>query len=195
MDEPIKEKKSKIATRVAARRSAMHSRAETEFNQEIVDLARVTRVMAGGKRMRFRACVALGDGRGKVGVGVAKGADVTLAVNKAVAQAKKNLVTVPFIRETIPYEVRLKYNSAVILLKPAPKGTGIKAGGPLRMIFELAGVRNIVGKILGSSNKINNVRAAIEAIRRLRLIEVKPKDDAVKKEASQGKAPAPDHNK
>lgn len=151
-----------------------------EMNQEIIDLARVTRVMAGGKRMRFRACVAIGDGKGKVGIGLAKGADVTIAVNKAVVQAKKNLVFVPIVHETVPYGVRVKFRSAKILLKPAPKGTGVKAGGPMRVMFELAGIKNIVGKILGSKNKINNVKAIMLAIKKLQLIEVK-KEGAPKK--------------
>lgn len=132
-----------------------------EFEQKIIDLARVTRVMAGGKRMRFRACVAIGDKKGRVGIGLAKGADVTLAVTKAVNKAKKTVITVPIIRETIPHEIRLKYKSARLLLKPAPKGTGVKAGGAVRVVLELAGVPNIVGKILGTNNKINNVKALL----------------------------------
>lgn len=165
---------------------------QDEFKQEIIDLARVTRVMAGGKRMRFRACVAVGDGKGKVGIGLAKGADVTGAVNKAVTKAKKHLVNVPLIEDTIPYEVHKKFKSAKILMKPAPKGTGVKAGGALRTIFELAGVRNVVSKILGSNNKINNVKAAIEAIMMLQLIAVKPKEDSKKKKTEeQSTKPSP----
>lgn len=150
--------------------------AEREYQQEVIDLARVTRVMAGGKRMRFRACIAIGDGAGRVGIGVAKGADVTIAINKASSKAKKYIVTVPMVNGTIPYQVKEKYGSAVVLIKPAPKGTGIKAGGSMRIIFSLAGVPNIVGKILGSSNKINNVKASINAIKKLQYIEVKSKD-------------------
>ncbi len=176
MENQAKQKGSSPAKKGYSQRPR-EGRMDSEFKQEIIDLARVTRVMAGGKRMRFRACVAIGDGKGRVGMGVAKGADVTLAVNKAVAKARKNMVTVPFVNETIPYAVTEKFGSAVILLKPAPKGTGVKAGGPLRMVFELAGVRNVVGKILGSKNKINNVTAALQAIRSLRLIEVKPKEE------------------
>lgn len=178
----MESKPIKQSGRQGARKDSQRSRPDSEFNQEIIDLARVTRVMAGGKRMRFRACVAIGDGNGRVGVGVAKGADVTLAVNKAVAKAKKNMVTVPFINETIPYEVHEKYGAAVILIKPAPKGTGIKAGGPLRRIFELAGVKNVVGKILGSKNKINNVTVALNAIKKLHMIEVKPREERAKKQ-------------
>jgi small subunit ribosomal protein S5 len=140
---------------------------EGEFEQRILDLARVTRVTGGGKHLRFRAFVLIGDRKGKVGWGLAKGADVAIAVNKAVRKAKKNLITVPIINETIPREIRHKFCAAKILIKPAPKGTGIKAGGAIRAIFELAGVPNVVGKILGSNNKINNARAVFEAIEKL----------------------------
>ena len=135
-----------------------------EFEQKIIDLARVTRVMAGGKRMRFRACVAIGNKKGKVGIGLAKGADVAIAVTKAVTKAKKNMIQVPLINESIPHEVRIRSNAAKLLLKPAPKGTGIKAGGAVRVVLELAGVPNIVGKIMGTNNKVNNVKALILAL-------------------------------
>lgn len=137
---------------------------EREFEQKVIDLARVTRVVAGGKRMRFRACMAIGDGKGRVGVGVAKGADVTIAINKAVNKAKKNLISVPIINDSVPFGIRSKYGAAKILIKPAPRGTGIKAGGAMRVILELAGVPNVVGKILGSNNKINIVYSTLKAL-------------------------------
>ncbi len=137
---------------------------EKEFDQRVIDLARVTRVMAGGKRMRFRACVAIGDRAGKFGIGLAKGADVSIAINKAVNQAKKNMVEIPIVKNTIPHRLYIKSKAAKILLKPAPEGTGIKAGGAIRMVLDLAGVPNITCKILGSNNKINNVRALVEAV-------------------------------
>jgi len=146
-----------------------------EFQQEIVDLARVTRVMAGGKRLRFRACVAIGDGSTRVAVGVAKGADVTAAINKAANKAKKQFITVSLINETIPYSITKRFGSAKIMLKPAPKGTGVKAGGAMRTILVLAGVPNVVGKIMGSNNKINNVFATIEALKDLKKIQRKPR--------------------
>jgi len=141
---------------------------EKEFEQRILDLARVTRVTKGGKHMRFRAFVLLGDKKGRIGWGLAKGADVSGAVNKSVRKAQKNMVTIPMVNETIPKEIRHKFGAAKILIKPAPRGTGIKAGGAIRAIFELAGVPNVVGKILGSNNKINNARAVFEAIERLK---------------------------
>jgi small subunit ribosomal protein S5 len=141
---------------------------EREFDQKTIELARVSRVMAGGKRMRFRACVAIGDRRGQVGVGVAKGADVSLAISKATAAARRRLVRIPLYEDTLPHEVRVKFKAATVLLKPAPRGTGIIAGGAVRSILELGGVPNVVSKMLGSKNKINNVKAAILALQALR---------------------------
>lgn len=139
-----------------------------EFEQKTIDLSRVTRVVAGGKRMRFRATVAIGDQKGRVGVGIAKGSDVSIAIDKACTAAKKNMITVPIVDETIPHQVLIKHGAARVLIKPAPKGSGVIAGGPVRIIMELAGVKNVVGKILGSPNKINNVYALLLALRSLR---------------------------
>lgn len=139
-----------------------------EFEQKILELARVTRVTKGGKRMRFRAAIVIGDRRGRVGFGVAKGADVSMAVEKAFRQAKKNLVKVPLVNETIPHEVGRKFAAAKVLLKPAPQGTGLKCGGPTRVVLELAGVPNAVSKLMGSNNKINNAKATFLALRALR---------------------------
>lgn len=142
--------------------------AQDEFDQKILDIARVTRVMAGGKRMRFRACVAIGDRKGRVAIGLAKGLDVTIAVNKAVNQAKKNLITVPMIDKTIPHEIKQKSDAALILLKPAKQGRGIIAGSVVRIILELAGIHNITSKMLGSHNKINNAKCVIKALSNLK---------------------------
>mgnify|MGYP001592699947 CR=1 FL=1 len=142
---------------------------EREFEQRVVDLRRVTRVVAGGKRMRFRATVLVGNGKGKIGFALGKGADVAAATGKAFRRARKDLLTVPMRNETIPNEVRAKFGAALVLIKPAPRGTGIKAGGPMRVVFELAGVPNMVGKILGSTkNKVNIIKATFEAIQQLR---------------------------
>jgi small subunit ribosomal protein S5 len=163
-----------------------------EFEQKIIDLARVTRVMAGGKRMRFRACVAIGDQKGRVGIGLAKGADVTIAVTKAVNKAKKVMITVPMVNETIPHEMRIRMKAAKLLLKPAPKGTGVKAGGAVRVVLELAGVPNVVGKILGTNNKVNNVKALMEALTRFKVRPSAPKKkvDNIKKEDKKEVKPA-----
>jgi len=173
-------------------RSGSDRNIDKEFDQAIIDIARVTRVMAGGKRMRFRACVVIGDRHGKVGSAVAKGADVTMAVNKAVVKAKKDMIIVPLINETIPHRVDVKLGAAKILLKPAPKGTGIIAGGAVRMVLDLAGVSNVVAKILGTNNKINNVKATIKAFKMLKRVEPKilPEVKEIKKEEK-----IPDSNK
>jgi len=144
-----------------------------EFEQKVVELARVTRVMAGGKRMKFRACVAIGDRKGKVGVGLAKGLDVATAITKAVGKAKKNLTEINFYNDSIMFEVREKFKAALILLKPAPRGTGVKAGGAVRIILELCGLPNVVGKILGSNNKINNAQATINALKKFNDVKFK----------------------
>lgn len=153
---------------------------DEEFEQKMLDIARVTRVMAGGKRMRFRACVAIGNKKGRVAIGLAKGADVTAAVTKAVNNAKKQFIDVPIVNETIPHEIYDKMGAARILLKPAKKGRGIIAGGVVRIILELSGVKNITGKILGTGNKVNNAKCAIEALKKLKKVEVKkPKAEKV----------------
>jgi small subunit ribosomal protein S5 len=142
-----------------------------DFDQKVVEIKRVTRVVAGGKRMRFRALVVVGDRKGKVGMGLRKGVDVAEAVNKAVTAAKKNMVIVPLVNETIPHMIQLKYNSSKILLLPAAPGTGIIAGGALRSVLELAGVKNILSKMLGSSNKVNNVKAVFSAFSKMKSKE------------------------
>lgn len=142
--------------------------APREYDQKILELSRVTRVTAGGKRMRFRVCLIIGDRNGQVGYGVTKGADVQLSVEKAVRAAKKTMVRVPLINDTVPFPVKAKFGASEILLMPAPKGTGLKAGGAVRSVLELAGVPNAVSKILGSSNKINTVKATFKALHMLR---------------------------
>jgi small subunit ribosomal protein S5 len=161
----------KKGRRGGGRRS--REREPREFEQKILDLARVTRVTAGGKRMSFRCALVIGDKKGRVGFGVSKGADVQIAIEKAYRQAKKNVFTVPMIDETIAHPVHVKLGSAVVMLKPAPKGTGLKSGGAMRMILEHAGVPNAVSKILNSNNKINIANATMEALRRLERLSPK----------------------
>lgn len=150
------------------KRNSDREKPKEEFEQRILDVARVTRVMAGGKRMNFRTCVAIGDRAGRIAVGVGKGADVTMAVNKAVNRAKKNMVNVPMINETIPHEVLGHTGASRIIFKPAKKGKGIIAGGVARAILELAGVNNVTSKNLGGNNKLNNARCTIKALSSLR---------------------------
>ena len=142
---------------------------KSEYDQKVLDVARVTRVVAGGRRFSFRATVALGNRRGKIGVGIAKGLDVSQAVEKAAAQARKQILVLPLKGSTIPHEISAKYGSASVLLKPASKGHGLVAGGAVRIICELSGIENISAKILSkSTNKLNNARATIEAFKKLR---------------------------
>lgn len=141
-----------------------------EFDSKLLDLARVTRVAAGGRRFRFRAVMVVGDRKGKVGIGVAKGLDVAQAVEKATKLAKKNLITVPIIEGTIPHEVSAKFGAAKIIIKPQRKGRGLIAGGPIRTVSSLAGIKNISSKILGrTSNKLNNALATIKAFKKLKI--------------------------
>lgn len=150
------------------RRRQQPRQPKDEYDQFTVDLARVTRVMAGGKRMRFRACVVVGNKKGTVGLGVAKGKDVTAAVQKAGIKARKHLIHVPIVNDTIPHPVQKKFASARIMLKPAQRGRGLIAGGAVRIVLVAAGVPNVVSKMMGSRNKINNVSAVIEALKMLR---------------------------
>ncbi len=140
-----------------------------EFETKLLDLARVTRVTGGGKRMRFRALVIAGDKKGKIGIGIDKGKDVSQSIEKATVRAKKNCINIVIVDGSIPHQVEAKVGSAVILLKPQRKGRGLVAGGAVRAICELAGIKNVSSKILsGSKNKLNNARATIEALKKLK---------------------------
>ncbi|HSX36197.1 MAG TPA: 30S ribosomal protein S5 [Patescibacteria group bacterium] len=137
---------------------------EKQFDERIVHIDRVARVVKGGRRFRFRALVVVGDRKHRVGVGTAKGADVTAAVTKATEVAKKHFITVPIHNDTIPHEAEAKVSGARILIKPASPGTGLIAGGTIRIILEVAGVKNVLSKSLGSSNKTNAAYATIAAL-------------------------------
>ena len=140
-----------------------------DFESKLLDLARVTRVTAGGRRIRFRAGVVVGDKKNQVGFGIAKGLDVAQAVEKATRAAKKNLIKVPIEEETIPHQVEAKFGAAKVMLKPQRKGRGLVAGGTVRLICALAGIKNISSKMLGkTSNKINNAKATIKALKKLK---------------------------
>lgn len=151
--------------------SSRDSRQPTDDIQSLIlDLARVTRVQRGGKRLRFRCCIGIGDKKGKVGVGIAKGTDVSMAVEKATRRAKRDSIQIK-ITETasIPHSARVKFKAAQILFKPAPSGTGIKAGGVIRILCDLAGIENITAKILGTNNKITNAQAFIKAFQNMMI--------------------------
>ncbi len=136
-----------------------------EFDEVTINIDRVSRTVAGGRRMRFKALVAIGNHKNKVGVGVAKGNDVTSAVQKATTRAKKNLITFNMDGETICHEVETKATGADVLMKPAAPGTGIIAGGVVRSIIGLTGIKNLISKSLGSTNKINIAYAVVEGLR------------------------------
>ena len=145
-----------------------------EFESKLLDLARVVRVAAGGRRFRFRAVMVIGNKEGKVGVGVAKGLDVAQAVEKATRSAKKNLIQVSIIKDSIPHQVEAKFGASKVLLKPQRKGRGLVAGGTVRVICNLAGIKNISSKILGrTGNKLNNARATIKALQKLKIPNTK----------------------
>lgn len=160
-------------------------REEKQFEEIVISIDRVARVVKGGRRFRFKALVVVGDKKGKVGVGVSKGADVQVAVQKATDVAKKSLITVPVNNGTIPHDVEVKLSGARVLLKPAAPGTGIIAGGVVRNIMGITGVNNLLSKSLGSSNKVNIAYATIEALKQLVPRDQwhnAPKAKAVKKE-------------
>ncbi len=140
---------------------------EKQFDERVLNIDRVARVVKGGRRFRFRALVVMGDNKSRVGIGSAKGADVTGAINKATEVAKKNMVTLQLYRETLPHETEAKVAGAHILIKPASPGTGLIAGGAVRTILEVAGVRNALSKSLGSSNKTNIAYATVKALTQL----------------------------
>jgi small subunit ribosomal protein S5 len=140
---------------------------EKQFDERTLDIDRVARVVKGGRRFRFRALVVLGDHKGGVGMGIAKGADVTAAITKATEAAKKNMLRVPLYKTTLPHDVEAKVGGARILIKPASAGTGLIAGSVVRTMLEIAGVSDVLSKSLGSSNKTNTAYATMAALRQI----------------------------
>jgi small subunit ribosomal protein S5 len=152
---------------------AYQDQAEKEFEEKLVQVNRVSKKTKGGNRISFSALIVVGDRKGRVGIGLGKAADVSSAIRKGATYAKKRLITVPLKGTSIPHEVRLKLGAAKLLLKPAPAGSGVIAGGPVRAVVEAAGIRDIVGKILGTSNKASNVYATFEALKRLKNVKLR----------------------
>lgn len=149
------------------RNKRQSKREKPEFDQKLLDLARVTRVVKGGRRFRFRATLVIGNRKGKAGVGVAKGSDVSDAINKAFSAAKKSLLFVHLDGSTLPHDVEAKYGSAKVLLRRAPEGRGLIAGGAVRSVADLVGIRDMVSKSFGTSNKINVARASLLALSKI----------------------------
>lgn len=158
---------------------------EKQFDERTLHIDRVARVVKGGRRFRFRALVVVGDKKGKVGIGIAKGADVTAAVAKATDVAKKSFIKVPTYKGTFPHESQAKVGGAVILLKPAATGTGLIAGGVVRTVLEVAGISNALSKSLGSTNKVNTAYATLKA-----LESMETADKWVTRQGSDSKKPA-----
>lgn len=150
------------------------SRPPSEFDEKVVQVNRVSKKTKGGNKIGFSVLVVVGDKKGKVGVGLGGAPDVSSAVRKAVVYARKHMIVVPMKKTTIPHVVFVKLGAARIMLKPAPAGTGVIAGGPVRAVVEAAGIRDIVSKVLGTSNKASNVYATIEALRQLKAIKQVP---------------------
>lgn len=149
------------------RRFVMEQQGNQEFQETVIEINRVSKKTQGGNQIRFSALVVVGDRKGRVGAGLGKAPNVVSAIRKAIVFAKKHLVTVPITKTTIPFQIRIKYGAAKLLIKPGKPGTGIVAGGPLRVVFEASGIRDVVAKILGSNNKTTNVYAAIIALSKL----------------------------
>ena len=144
---------------------------EKEYQERVVVINRVTKVVKGGRRMRFAALVVVGDLNGHVGFGTGKAQEVPEAIKKAVEAAKKNIINVPIVNTTVPHEITGIHGAGQVFLRPAPAGTGIVAGGPVRNVVELAGIQDIVSKSQGSSTPVNIVRATFEALKELRTAE------------------------
>lgn len=157
-------------------------REEKLFDEQVINIDRVARVVKGGRRFRFKALVVVGDRKNKVGVGVSKGQDVQTAIAKATDVAKKHMVTIPVVNQTIPHDAEVKLSGARVLIKPAAPGTGIIAGGVVRQIIGVTGIKNLLSKSLGSTNKVNIAYATIDA-----LTSLVPKDEWLNAEPAKKK--------
>lgn len=146
-------------------------RIESEWEEKIIQVRRVTKVVKGGKKLSFRAVVAVGNGKGQVGIGIGKASEVIMAIQKGVSDARKSMISVPLIGSTLPHQIIGKQGSSRVFLKPAAKGTGVIAGGASRAILELAGVGDVLSKSLGSRSPLNVARATVNGLKNLRTFD------------------------
>ncbi len=168
---PTEERKSRSGSRDSrSRKKRVETQEEkpvSEWTERVVQIRRVTKVVKGGKKLSFRAIVIVGNQKGQVGMGCAKAAEVIIAIQKAIADGRKNLVTVPIFKTTIPHPIIGRSGAGSVMLRPASQGTGIIAGGAVRQVLELAGIENILCKSLGSKSPLNATNAALEALKNL----------------------------
>lgn len=154
-----------------SRKSRKRRKQDKQFDERVVNIGRVAKVVKGGRRFSFTALVVVGDGKGQVGFGTGKAGEVPDAIKKAIEAAKKDLIRVPINKTTIPHTVTGKYAGAQVLMRPAVEGTGVIAGGPVRAVLELAGIKDVLSKSLGSNTPINIVRATMTGLKELRSIK------------------------
>ncbi len=162
------EKSTKRARSRKKKIETKEEKPESEWKEQVVQISRVTKVVKGGKKLSFRAIVIVGNKKGQVGVGCAKAAEVIIAIQKAIADGRKNLITVPIFKTTIPHPIKARSGAGAVVLRPASQGTGIIAGGAVRSVLELAGIENILSNSLGSNSPLNAANATLDALQSLR---------------------------
>ncbi len=168
-EKPAKGRKASNAKGKGKRKiETIESAPQSEWKERVVQIRRVTKVVKGGKKLSFRAIVIVGNGKGQVGVGCAKASEVIIAIQKAIAEGRKNLITVPIFKTTIPHPIVGRSGAGSVMLRPASQGTGVIAGGAVRAVLELAGIENILSKSLGSKSPLNAANATMEALKELR---------------------------
>lgn len=164
---PAEEKHSRRRGRGKKKIETTEEKPQSEWIERVVQISRVTKVVKGGKKLSFRAIVIVGNKKGQVGVGCAKAAEVIIAIQKAIADGRKNLINVPIFKTTIPHPITGRSGAGAVMLKPASQGTGIIAGGAVRLVLELAGIENILAKSLGSKAPLNAANATLDALKAL----------------------------
>ncbi len=169
-----------------------HRKERKEFDEEVIQIDRVTRVVKGGRRLRFRATVVIGDRKGRIGIGIGKSTEVAGAIKKAISKAKNSIIRVPIFRDTIPHDIKIKFKASRIIMLPAGAGTGIIAGGAVRKVVELAGIKNILSKSFGTNNRVSNTQATYKALGLLRKrTEKRKKENNINEDTKEQKKESP----